>query len=138
MPPKPIAFRSIRLILRFIFHSWFKLFTLLIIRANLDCYGKGQILKQVLIRRGSLVVADVPAPEISDNTILVRVAFSLISTGTETASLSAGGKSLLRQTYEEPAKIARGLQLVQQVGVRRAVAIINNEMQKARETGDSC
>jgi len=95
-------------------------------------------LKQVLIRRGSPVVADVPAPQVSDNTILVQVAFSLISSGTETASLSSGSKSLLRQTYEEPAKIARGLQLIQQVGIRRATAIVHGELEAARETGYSC
>jgi predicted dehydrogenase len=95
-------------------------------------------MKQVLIRRGLPVVAEVPAPQASDDTILVRVAFSLISTGTETASLSSSGKSLLRQSYEEPAKIAQGLQLVQKVGVRRAIAIVNGELEAARETGYSC
>ncbi len=83
-------------------------------------------------------MADVPAPRLSDNTILVRVAFSLISSGTEAASISSSGKSLLRQGYEEPTRLARGLQLVQQVGVRRALAIVNNELEAARETGYSC
>ena len=65
-------------------------------------------LKQVLIRRGIPIVADVPAPPVADNTILVEVAFSLISTGTETAGMSSGQKSLIRQAYEQPAKIVRG------------------------------
>ncbi len=95
-------------------------------------------LKQVLIRRGSPIVADVPAPQVSDNTILVEVAFSLISTGTESANLSLGGKSVLQQAYQEPAKIVRGLQLVQQVGVRRAMEIVNGELDAAHAAGYSC
>src|SRR6266403_308018 len=95
-------------------------------------------LKQILIRRGSPIVADVPAPQVSDNTILVEVAFSLISTGTESANLSSGGKSVLQQAYQEPAKIVRGLQLVQQVGVRRAMEIVNGELDAAHAAGYSC
>ena len=95
-------------------------------------------LKQVLIRRGLPIVADVPAPQVSDNTILVEVAFSLISTGTESANLSSGGKSVLQQAYQEPAKIVRGLQLVQQVGVRRAMEIVNGELDAAHAAGYSC
>ena len=95
-------------------------------------------LKQVLIRRGLPIVADVPAPQVSDNTILVEVAFSLISTGTESANLSSGGKSVLQQAFQEPAKIVRGLQLVQQVGVRRAMEIVNGELDAAHAAGYSC
>ena len=95
-------------------------------------------LKQVLIRRGLPIVADVPAPQVSDNTILVEVAFSLISTGTESANLSSGGKSVLQQAYQEPAKIVRGLQLVQQVGVRRAMEIVNGELDAVHAAGYSC
>ena len=50
---------------------------------------KGERLKQVLVRRGSPIVVDVPAPQVTDNSILVEVQFSLISTGTEISGLMA-------------------------------------------------
>jgi predicted dehydrogenase/threonine dehydrogenase-like Zn-dependent dehydrogenase len=95
-------------------------------------------LKQVLIRRGMPIVADVPAPPVADNTILVEVAFSLISTGTETAGMSNGQKSLIRQAYEQPAKIVRGLQMVKETGLRRTVALIEGEMESSFPTGYAC
>jgi predicted dehydrogenase len=95
-------------------------------------------LKQVLIRRGIPIVADVPAPPVADNTILVEVAFSLISTGTETAGMSSGQKSLIRQAYEQPAKIVRGLQMVKETGLRRTVALIEGEMESSFATGYAC
>ena len=95
-------------------------------------------LKQVLIRRGIPIVAEVPAPLVTDNTILVEVAFSLISTGTETAGMSNGQKSLIRQAYEQPAKIVRGLQMVKETGLRRTVALIEGEMESSFATGYAC
>src|SRR5215831_10508224 len=95
-------------------------------------------LKQVLIRRGTPIVADVPAPQVADNTILVEVAFSLISTGTETAGMSSAQKSLLRQAYDQPAKIVRGLQLVRESGLRRTMALIEGELESAYATGYAC
>ena len=44
-------------------------------------------MKQVLIQAGRAVVRDMPAPACGDGEVLVRAAFSLISTGTETATL---------------------------------------------------
>src|SRR5215471_976227 len=96
------------------------------------------VLKQVLIRRGIPVVADVPAPQLADNTILVDVAFSLISTGTETAGLASGQKSLLRQAYDQPSKIARGLQMLRESGFRRTKALIEGEIESAYATGYAC
>src|SRR2546426_11544692 len=95
-------------------------------------------LKQVLIRRGLPIVADVPAPQVADNTILVEVAFSLISTGTETAGISSGQKSLLRQAYDQPAKIVRGLHMVRESGLRRTIALIEGEIDASYPTGYAC
>ena len=95
-------------------------------------------MKQVLIRRGTPIVVDVPAPQAADNAVLVKVAFSLISTGTETAGMSASGKSLLRQVWEEPGKLVRGLRLVRDAGVRRAMAIVHSELEAGHAAGYSC
>jgi predicted dehydrogenase len=46
-------------------------------------------MKQVLIRQGRVVVEEMPAPTCGPGEVLVRASRSLISTGTETASLAA-------------------------------------------------
>jgi predicted dehydrogenase/threonine dehydrogenase-like Zn-dependent dehydrogenase len=95
-------------------------------------------LKQVLIRRGVPTVLDVPPPQLTDNSILVEVRFSLISTGTEVAGMAAASKSLVRQAIEEPGKIMRGLQMLRQVGFRRTKALVEGEVEAAFPTGYSC
>jgi predicted dehydrogenase/threonine dehydrogenase-like Zn-dependent dehydrogenase len=47
------------------------------------------VVKQVVIRRGSARVEDRPVPVCGDREVLVRTAYSLISAGTETATLRA-------------------------------------------------
>jgi predicted dehydrogenase/threonine dehydrogenase-like Zn-dependent dehydrogenase len=95
-------------------------------------------LKQVLIRRGCPVVADVPAPQVTDHTILVEVRYSLISTGTEVAGLAASDKSMLRQALEDPRKVLRGLEMLKDTGFRRTMAVVDGAMEGAYPTGYSC
>src|SRR5262249_44655225 len=95
-------------------------------------------LKQVLIRSGRPTVLEVPAPRVTENTILVEVRYCLISTGTEVSGLAAAGKSLVRQAIEDPGKVVRGLQLLRQAGFRRTKAIIDSEVEAAFPIGYSC
>ena len=92
----------------------------------------------MLIRRGSPIVVDVPAPQLTDNSILVEVRYSLISTGTEVAGLVAANKSILRQAIEDPLKVVRGLQMLKESGVRRTMAVIDGELEGGYPTGYSC
>jgi predicted dehydrogenase len=99
---------------------------------------KGELLKQVLIRRGSPIVVDVPAPQVTDNTILVEVRCSLISTGTEVAGIAASPKSVVREALHDPKKIARGLKMIRETGLQRTITLVNSEIDSALPTGYSC
>src|SRR5258708_2988884 len=66
-------------------------------------FDKGYLaVKQVLVRRGSILVQQVPAPQVSPKNILVRVAHSCISVGTETAGLKMSGLPLYRRALKQP------------------------------------
>jgi predicted dehydrogenase len=95
-------------------------------------------LKQVLIRRGSPIVVDVPAPQLTDNSILVEVHCSLISTGTEIAGLASSPKSIVREAIQHPSKVARGLRMIKQTGLRRTIAVVNSQIDAAAPAGYSC
>ena len=45
-------------------------------------------MKQVFIKRGQVLVEEVPAPICDDNSLLIEVAYSLISSGTEAAGIT--------------------------------------------------
>jgi predicted dehydrogenase/threonine dehydrogenase-like Zn-dependent dehydrogenase len=77
-------------------------------------------MKQVL-RRGlkEMVVDDVPAPRPGRNQVLVRPHFSLISSGTETASIKTG--SLVSELADNPSHISKVLAAMRANGPGRTV-----------------
>lgn len=95
-------------------------------------------MKQVLIRRGSPIVAEVPAPQLTDHSILVEVRCSLISTGTEIAGLDASPRSIVREALQDPAKVAKGLRMIRETGFQRTMALVHTEIDAATPTGYSC
>src|SRR5712692_3874969 len=63
-------------------------------------------MKQV-IRKGikDIIVAEVPDPEVSPHHVLVRPVFSLISSGTETASIHQEG--VLKEVADNPSHLRK-------------------------------
>ena len=52
-------------------------------------------MKQLLIKKGRVYAEEVPAPTITENTVLVRVYYSCISAGTEMSDIASSGESLI-------------------------------------------
>ncbi|MEE1786645.1 bi-domain-containing oxidoreductase [Streptomyces sp. SP17BM10] len=71
-------------------------------------------MKQVVqnYRSGELSVLDVPAPGCKPGGVLVRSAFSLISTGTELMKVSEAGMSMLGKARSRPDQVAKVMQSV--------------------------
>lgn len=80
-------------------------------------------MKQVSLVNGAIAVIDVPAPACSDGGVLVRVQYSLISTGTETAT-TGGGQGLLQQAVSNPQLVRKILDKVSAVGVRQTADMV--------------
>jgi predicted dehydrogenase/threonine dehydrogenase-like Zn-dependent dehydrogenase len=85
---------------------------------------------------GKLHVEDVPAPVCSSGRVLVQVHSSVISAGTEAASL-AGGGSLLRQALRRPDLVQRTLKYAAQQGAAAAVALVQGASENWFPTGYS-
>ena len=85
---------------------------------------------------GKLHVKDVPAPVCSSERVLVQVHSSVISAGTEAASL-AGGGSLLRQALRRPDLVQRTLKYAAQQGVAAAVSLVQGASENWFPTGYS-
>ncbi|RLT53233.1 MAG: hypothetical protein DWI68_00870 [Chloroflexi bacterium] len=85
---------------------------------------------------GKLHVKDVPAPVCSSGRVLVQVHSSVISAGTEAASL-AGGGSLLRQALRRPDLVQRTLKYAAQQGVAAAVSLVQGASENWFPTGYS-
>ncbi|HSW51487.1 MAG TPA: bi-domain-containing oxidoreductase [Bryobacteraceae bacterium] len=78
-------------------------------------------MKQVL-RRGlkEIVVDELPDPVVQPHHVLVRPAYSLISSGTETASIHQG--SLLKEVADNPSHLAKIWAAVRAMGPERTLA----------------
>ncbi|MFE5909335.1 bi-domain-containing oxidoreductase [Streptomyces wedmorensis] len=76
-------------------------------------------MKQVVqnYKSGELTVLDVPVPGCKPGGVLVRTAYSLISTGTELMKVSEAGMSMLGKARSRPDQVAKVVQSVATNGV---------------------
>lgn len=95
-------------------------------------------MKQVFIKKSGVVVEDVPAPLLDDDAVLVEVAYSLISVGTEMASLEHSGKSLAAQAVEHPQRVLKLLEYLRQQGLQKTIALVQSQLDAGQATGYSC
>jgi predicted dehydrogenase len=87
-------------------------------------------MKQVLqdARTGDVGVVDVPTPQLLPGCVMVRVAASLVSAGTERAASAFAGKSLLQKARSRPDLARQVWDKVQREGVLAAVHAIRNRL----------
>jgi predicted dehydrogenase/threonine dehydrogenase-like Zn-dependent dehydrogenase len=95
-------------------------------------------MKQVFVKGGSAIVDQVPAPLLNENGVLVEVAYSLISTGTELSGVKQSGKSLIKRALEQPEKVKKVMEHLRSQGVQKTVAKVREKTGEARPTGYSC
>ncbi len=95
-------------------------------------------MRQVLIRRGQVSVEQIPAPLVEPGHVLVEVAYSLISAGTEIAGVTQSGKSLVERTLEKPERIRKLIDHLKAQGIRKTVAKINRQLGESVPSGYSC
>jgi predicted dehydrogenase/threonine dehydrogenase-like Zn-dependent dehydrogenase len=94
-------------------------------------------MKQVLIKDGSVVVVDVPAPVVGPKNILVRVAYSCISTGTEMASVQTSGVPLYRRALRQPDNVRRVIAMIREQGVQHTLERVRGKLESGSPTGYS-
>jgi predicted dehydrogenase/threonine dehydrogenase-like Zn-dependent dehydrogenase len=83
-------------------------------------------MKQVLqsARTGELEVADVPAPRVLPGCVLVRIAASLVSAGTERASSEFASKNLLQKARSRPDLVRDVFNKIQRDGLLSALSAV--------------
>jgi predicted dehydrogenase/threonine dehydrogenase-like Zn-dependent dehydrogenase len=84
-------------------------------------YTPCQAMKQVVLRNGQPLIADIPAPTPRPGHVLVANAASVISSGTERAAVSDGGGSLPMRAVRNPDLVALTLRHAREHGVRSTV-----------------
>ncbi len=96
-------------------------------------------MKQLLqdARTGELRLAEVPAPQLLPGCLLVRVAASLVSAGTERASAEFAGKSLLAKAKARPDLVRDVLAKLQRDGLASTVQTVRSRLDQPQSVGYS-
>jgi predicted dehydrogenase len=96
-------------------------------------------MKQVFqhARTGQITVAEVPAPQLLPNCVLVRIAASVVSAGTERASAEFAGKSLLQKARSRPDLVREVVSKLQRDGVFSAWQAVRSRLDQPQSPGYS-
>ncbi|NEP08921.1 MAG: Gfo/Idh/MocA family oxidoreductase [Symploca sp. SIO2C1] len=94
-------------------------------------------MKQVLIRQGQAVVEEVPAPQVESGTVLVQVAHSCISVGTEMAGVKTSSLPLWNRALKQPENVKKVLQLAATQGIVRTASVVQGKLASGTPTGYS-
>src|SRR5215475_3299312 len=88
-------------------------------------------------RTGEITVAEVPIPAVTPGTVLVRVAASVVSAGTERASREFAGKSLLQKAQARPDLVRDVIGKIQRDGIYSAVQAVRSRLDQPQAPGYS-
>jgi predicted dehydrogenase/threonine dehydrogenase-like Zn-dependent dehydrogenase len=95
-------------------------------------------MKQVVLHKGQAAVVDVPPPQAPPGGVLVRVAYSVISSGTERANLKSSGESLLDKARNKPELAAQALESVARDGFSATLDRVQRKLDAEKPSGYSC
>jgi len=96
-------------------------------------------MKQVLqhARTGEIRVIDVPVPKPLPGCVLVRIAASLVSAGTERASYEFASKNLLQKAKARPDLVREVINKVRRDGIVSAVTTVRSRLDQPNSVGYS-
>ena len=94
-------------------------------------------MKQIMIRKGTAIVTDVPAPCVEPGEVLVRVQASCLSVGTEMSGVRSSAVPMWKRALQQPEKVTTALRMIATQGVRRTWSLIEEKRDAAHPTGYS-
>jgi predicted dehydrogenase/threonine dehydrogenase-like Zn-dependent dehydrogenase len=96
-------------------------------------------MKQVLqhARTGEITVADVPVPKLLPGCVLVRIAASLVSAGTERASAEFASKNLVQKARARPDLVREVINKIRRDGLVSAVSAVRSRLDQPSALGYS-
>lgn len=96
-------------------------------------------MRQLFLRKGNLFLQDVPIPLLEDNSILVKVYYSFISSGTELATIGESEKNLIKKITENSSKnVSKIFGAIKSDGPMGTLSLIKNKLSLTSALGYSC
>lgn len=92
---------------------------------------------QAIIKKGKVLGEKTPAPNVSVGSVLIKVVNSCISAGTEMSGVTNSGKSLIKRALEQPAQVAKVINMAKSVGISKTIAKVKGTLDAGSATGYS-
>lgn len=92
---------------------------------------------QAIIKKGKVFAENIPAPIVSDNTVLIKVVNSCISAGTEISCVNTSKKSIIKIAMEQPEQVKRVFNMVKNNGISDTVNKVRTQLEDGKPTGYS-
>ena len=86
-----------------------------------------QVVRRVIDKKGVISVANIPTPNMGDDQVLISTHYSLISSGTELATLEKNPVELAKQTLQDPWMRNAVKNLVISGGLKQTIDTVRNE-----------
>lgn len=94
-------------------------------------------MKQVIIKKGIPFVEEVPAPNVEDGEVLVRLQASCLSIGTELNSIKGSALPIWKKAISQPEKVLTVIKMAQDQGIKKAFEKVKDNKEAELLTGYS-
>lgn len=95
-------------------------------------------MKQVIQGHKGVSLIEVPIPIIESGCVLVKLAYSLISAGTEISSLQSGSSGLLKKALNQPEKVQKLIEMIRKQGIKSTKNFIQGKLTMGSPLGYAC
>lgn len=92
---------------------------------------------QAIVRKGKVTGEAVPAPAVSEGSLLIKVVNSCISAGTEISGVAASSKSLIKRSLEQPENVRKALNMMRSDGIIKTIETVLTRIDNGAPTGYS-
>jgi predicted dehydrogenase/threonine dehydrogenase-like Zn-dependent dehydrogenase len=94
-------------------------------------------MKQILLKKGTILTSEIPAPLIEKDMVLVRTAYSCISAGTEMTGVISSGTPIVKRILESPELMQKGLTMLKERGFSDTLAVVKGKYEVGSPMGYS-
>jgi predicted dehydrogenase/threonine dehydrogenase-like Zn-dependent dehydrogenase len=92
---------------------------------------------QAIVKKGKVIAENIPAPNVSDEGVLIKVVCSCISSGTELSGVKESGKSIIKRALEQPEQVKQVLTYFKDNGLSKTYQRVKGTLDGGKQTGYS-
>ena len=94
-------------------------------------------MKQGIVKKGKVLAENIPSPVASDGSVLIQVAYSCISAGTEMTSVNTSKQSLIQRALNSPEEVKTAIEFAKANGIAKTIQRVKGVLDGGKQTGYS-